>query len=144
VLYAQVVLNCKTMWCCCLSPGVTELYLKTMDALDAITPGVPIYFVEGAGQTGLRGVNWGNGFVTERGLIARNGLSGRWAVVEDRCSSWLCVGSMPSSSSTTTVLVVAGNCTQNVVLRPTSQHRHDPRPPSAPPPLQTPTPSSRQ
>lgn len=55
--------------------GTTDLYLTAMDALWAMTPGAPIFFVEGGGQTGLKGVNWGNGFATDKEAIARLGLS---------------------------------------------------------------------
>jgi len=55
--------------------GLADLYLTAMDALWAMTPGAPIFFVEGGGQTGLRGVNWGNGFATDRAAIARSALS---------------------------------------------------------------------
>jgi len=55
--------------------GLTELYLGAMDAIWRTAPGAPIFFVEGGGQTGLRGVNWGNGFATDRALIAERGLS---------------------------------------------------------------------
>jgi aryl-phospho-beta-D-glucosidase BglC (GH1 family) len=55
--------------------GLKEIYLSAMDALWRITPGAPLFFVEGGGQTGLRGVNWGNGFATDRALIAERKLS---------------------------------------------------------------------
>lgn len=34
---------------------MTELYLGTMDALWEMTPGLPIFFVEGGGQGGYQG-----------------------------------------------------------------------------------------
>lgn len=49
--------------------GMTELYLGTMDALESMTPGHPVFFVEGGGQGNLLGLNWGNGFATNRTLI---------------------------------------------------------------------------
>lgn len=55
-------------------PGVRDLYIRTMDALEALRPGLPVFFVEGAGQTGFQ-VNWGDGFVTDPALISRFGLS---------------------------------------------------------------------
>jgi hypothetical protein len=130
-----------------LSPGVTELYLKTMDALDAITPGVPIYFVEGAGQTGLRGVNWGNGFVTERGLIARNGLSGERPVVANRAIRQLSAGSdcgcacgkVQAPPCCTNPLYAAMTCAPSAAT-PGLPHPFPPPPATT----QTPTPSSRR
>lgn len=35
--------------------GMTELYTGVMDALDEMTPGLPIYFIEGGGQGGYKG-----------------------------------------------------------------------------------------
>lgn len=55
--------------------GLTDLYLTTMDAIWAMTPGAPMFFLEGGGQTGMRGVNWGNGFATDKEQIARLALS---------------------------------------------------------------------
>lgn len=69
--------------------GLTELYLAAMDALWAMTPrgagsngnssssssSGPIFFLEGGGQTAMPGVNWGNGFATDRAVIAERGLS---------------------------------------------------------------------
>ncbi|KAF6266483.1 glycoside hydrolase superfamily [Scenedesmus sp. NREL 46B-D3] len=50
--------------------GMTELYLGVMDALWAMTPGAPIFFVNGGGQGNYAGLNWGNGFVTDKAIIA--------------------------------------------------------------------------
>ncbi|KIZ06214.1 hypothetical protein MNEG_1745 [Monoraphidium neglectum] len=49
--------------------GMTELYLGVMDALWEMTPGLPIFFVEGGGQGAYKGINWGNGFITNTTLI---------------------------------------------------------------------------
>jgi hypothetical protein len=76
-----------------------ELYIKTMDAIDEMTPGAAIYYVEGGGQTGLRGVNWGNGFATDPGVVARFQLSGKGsAVLLLTCSPWqqACFNAMTS------------------------------------------------
>lgn len=54
-------------------PGLVSLYLGAMDALYAIHPSA-MFFVEGAGQAGL-GCCWGDGFCTDAGTIAANGLS---------------------------------------------------------------------
>lgn len=63
-----------------------------MDALWGLTPGVPIYYIEGAGQMSLRGVNWGNGFATDISLIRQYGLSGTFCEQEGAgiCSSGIC------------------------------------------------------
>ena len=102
---------------------MTELYLGVMDALWEMTPGLPLFFVEGGGQGGYKGaptrrrlsapprrlcratgspplgslplrrcphppsctrkqttntpgLNWGNGFITDKKLIAS--LDGDW------------------------------------------------------------------
>ena len=49
-----------------------------MDALWGLTPGAPIFFIEGGGQLGISGVNWGNGFATDTALVTKYGLSGEW------------------------------------------------------------------
>lgn len=41
-------------------PGLASIYLSTMDALEAIRPGVAMYFVEGGGQLPFH-VNWATG-----------------------------------------------------------------------------------
>lgn len=56
------------------TPALKDLYLGAMDALWALTPGSPIFFIEGGGQTGFN-TNWGNGFVTDKSLIQQYGLS---------------------------------------------------------------------
>lgn len=40
---------------------MTELYAGVMDALDEMTPGLPIYFIEGGGQGGYKGALVGRG-----------------------------------------------------------------------------------
>ena len=52
------------------------LYLAAMDAIYATPNGADtLFFVEGTGQLGLPGLNWGDGFVTDRTLIGQYGLS---------------------------------------------------------------------
>jgi hypothetical protein len=41
----------------CAAAGMTELYLGVMDALWAMTPGAPIFFINGGGQ-GAYAVSW--------------------------------------------------------------------------------------
>lgn len=55
------------------NPGMGDLYLEVMDALDAIDRRA-IYFLEGAGQQNFV-TAWGDGFVTDGALISQNGLS---------------------------------------------------------------------
>lgn len=47
-------------------PGVTQLYLSTMDALYNLDN--PLFLIEGTGQVGYN-LCWGNGFVTDRKII---------------------------------------------------------------------------
>ena len=54
-------------------PGVGDLYLSAMDALDAISSAA-IYFIEGTGQQSFV-TGWGDGFVTNASLIAQHNLS---------------------------------------------------------------------
>ena len=54
-------------------PGVGDLYLSAMDALDAISSAA-IYFIEGTGQQSFV-TGWGDGFVTDASLIAQHNLS---------------------------------------------------------------------
>lgn len=52
------------------------LYLAVMDAVYAIPNATAtLFFVEGGGQLGLPGLNWGDGFVTDTSLIRQYGLS---------------------------------------------------------------------
>ena len=53
-------------------PGMTDLYLAVMDALDPVYPF--LYVIEGCGQAGLA-KNWGDGLATDPALIASRGLS---------------------------------------------------------------------
>lgn len=39
-------------------PGFTDLYLGAMDAIWGMTPGAPLFVVEGAGQGAYAGLNW--------------------------------------------------------------------------------------
>ena len=55
------------------NPGVGDLYLSVMDALDAIDDRA-IYFIEGAGQQNFV-TAWGDGFVTDAAIISQHGLS---------------------------------------------------------------------
>ena len=52
-------------------PGLTDLYLKTMDRLAPICPDC-LFFVEGTGQSNAR-ANWGDGFITDEDFIRENG-----------------------------------------------------------------------
>ncbi|WIA10848.1 hypothetical protein OEZ85_011014 [Tetradesmus obliquus] len=53
--------------------GATEMYIRVMDRLHAITPDGMLYFIEGTGQTAY-GLCWGSGFVTDPALIAKHGI----------------------------------------------------------------------
>ncbi|KIZ00473.1 hypothetical protein MNEG_7489 [Monoraphidium neglectum] len=55
-------------------PGITELYLDTMDALWEDTPAALTFFIAGAGQGGAS--TWGSGFVTDKAIVAVNDYSG--------------------------------------------------------------------
>lgn len=50
------------------------LYLNTMDAINSVTNGNNLFFIEGSGQGGAS-ANWGDGFVTNSSIISQNGLS---------------------------------------------------------------------
>jgi hypothetical protein len=50
------------------------IYLSTMDAINTVTKGNNLFFIEGSGQSGLN-VNWGDGFATNEALISQDGLS---------------------------------------------------------------------
>jgi aryl-phospho-beta-D-glucosidase BglC (GH1 family) len=54
-------------------PGMTTLYLRAMDAIDAIHPR-SVFFIEGCGQSAIY-ANWGDGFATNAALIAQHKLS---------------------------------------------------------------------
>jgi aryl-phospho-beta-D-glucosidase BglC (GH1 family) len=55
------------------TPGLGDLYLQAMDAIEAASPGT-VYFIEGTGQGALN-TNWGDGFCTDNDLIAQHKLS---------------------------------------------------------------------
>ena len=57
-----------------LSAQVGPLYLAAMDAMHEVSPDTT-YLVEGCGQLGFPGMNWGDGFVTDGALIQQYGLS---------------------------------------------------------------------
>jgi len=68
------------------TPGLGELYLTTMDAIEDLTPGAAIFMVQGSTASfqedagGLRKLNGfnlttGDGFVTDPALIKEGGLS---------------------------------------------------------------------
>ena len=50
------------------------LYLSTMDAINSVTNGNNLFFIEGSGQGGAS-ANWGDGFVTNSSVISQKGLS---------------------------------------------------------------------
>lgn len=54
-------------------PGLADLYLQGMDAIEAAAPGT-LYFIEGTGQLAIN-TNWGDGYATNNDIIARKGLS---------------------------------------------------------------------
>lgn len=54
-------------------PGLGDLYLSAMDAIEAASPGT-IFFIEGTGQLAMN-TNWGDGFATSNDIISRLGLS---------------------------------------------------------------------
>ncbi|KAI8474575.1 MAG: hypothetical protein J3K34DRAFT_407464 [Monoraphidium minutum] len=62
--------------------GMTELYLGVMDALWEMTPDVPIFFIEGGGQGAYKGINWGNGFITDEPLIKDMAKDGRTRITD--------------------------------------------------------------
>ncbi|CAL5222447.1 g4812 [Coccomyxa viridis] len=66
------------------NPALADLYIDTMTALDAIDKRA-IYFIEGTGQSGFV-TAWGDGFVTNKGVISQNGLSDPTAFL-DRLST---------------------------------------------------------
>ncbi len=52
------------------------LYLAVMDAVHAIPNAAStLFFIEGCGQLGIPGINWGDGFATDTTLIQQYGLS---------------------------------------------------------------------
>lgn len=53
--------------------GATDVYLRVMDRLHAITPQGMLYFVEGTGQTNY-GLCWGSGFVTDRDIVRKHNI----------------------------------------------------------------------
>ena len=55
------------------NPALADLYIDTMTALDAIDKRA-IYFIDGTGQASYV-TAWGDGFVTNKGIISQNGLS---------------------------------------------------------------------
>lgn len=55
-------------------PGAHQLYLGVADALWDITPRDVLFMFEGTGQNRM-GLNWGNGFITDRQTIDNNQLS---------------------------------------------------------------------
>ena len=68
----EIVLKCR--WeASSESHGLGDLYLSVMDALDTIDSSA-IYFLEGAGQQSFV-TAWGDGFVTNGGIISQHGLS---------------------------------------------------------------------
>ena len=52
-------------------PGLSDLYLKTMDRIAPLCPSC-LFFVEGTGQSNAR-ANWGDGFITDEDFIRENG-----------------------------------------------------------------------
>ena len=68
---AAPVLHPKPM---CCAAQMAPLYLAAMDAIHAASPSTT-FLVEGTGQTAFPGLNWGDGFVTDRALIKQYGLS---------------------------------------------------------------------
>lgn len=50
------------------------IYLATMDAINSVTNGNNLFFIEGSGQGGIN-ANWGDGFATNSSIISQNGLS---------------------------------------------------------------------
>lgn len=70
---------CSCQACHSLSheaPGLQmgPLYLRAMDAIYSVSPNT-LFLVEGCGQTAFPGINWGDGFVTDKSLISQYGLS---------------------------------------------------------------------
>lgn len=55
------------------TPDMSTLYLAAMDALYEVSP-TTLFFVEGGGQLPYS-MCWGDGFVTDKSIIAANGLS---------------------------------------------------------------------
>ncbi len=50
------------------------IYLNAMDAINTVTKGNNLFFIEGTDQGGI-GANWGDGFATDKTIISQNGLS---------------------------------------------------------------------
>lgn len=53
---------------------VAPYYFGGMEAIYAISPST-LFLLEGCGQTHYPGINWGDGFVADAGLIEQYGLS---------------------------------------------------------------------
>ena len=67
---------------------MTELYLGTMDALWEMTPGLPIFFVEGGGQGGYKGARVRPGSdLAVAGLPLQRGRDARTAATLHTCPS---------------------------------------------------------
>lgn len=49
-------------------------YLAAMDAINSVTQGQNLFFIEGSGQSGIN-ANWGDGFATNKTVISQSGLS---------------------------------------------------------------------
>lgn len=54
---------------------MTDLYIGVMDKLWEMTPTAPIFIIEGGGQGNYSGLNWGNGFVTDKQIITDYSIS---------------------------------------------------------------------
>ncbi len=51
-----------------------KAYLAAMDEINSVTNGKNLFLVEGTGQTNYK-LNWGDGFITDKSIIAEEGLS---------------------------------------------------------------------
>lgn len=60
---------------CCGVSGMTDLYVGVMDKLWGMTPTAPLFIVEGGGQGNYSGLNWGNGFITDKQIIKDYSIS---------------------------------------------------------------------
>lgn len=59
-----------------LTVQLGPLYLAVMDAVTKVPNAAQtLFFVEGTGQNGFPGLNWGDGFVTDAQLVSRYGIS---------------------------------------------------------------------
>lgn len=55
-------------------PGMAQYYLEAMDAISEVIPN-QVFLIEGLGQIGSTAICWGNGFITDKKIVAQRGYS---------------------------------------------------------------------